>query len=518
MTTLRPVDVTDDDRLDLAACVRHVVQHAVVVLALALVGAGAGVTVAHVLPPSYSAESTLFVRAESSGSSLYERSEFALQQVSSYAQLGTSAEVLAPVAESLGISTGELADRVSVTNPVDTVVLHVTATSPTAQGAADLADTVAGRLTDAVDRIEGSGDGRSVTLDATVPAPVPTASSGPSTAVLGLLGLLVGLGLGIAAALALGATRPRVSTIEEVRRATGLPVVGQLPTDLARAHDARRRSTGAAAALRETVQNVRTLRGGDLPSLLVVARTEGVDEADGVAAGLARAVVELDASCALVEGDADVRSTRWRASASAPASAERDPAGLDRVPVVDVVRAAALGRSRAVASRSFPGLRSEHDVTVVSASSESEPLPLRTVAAEADEVVLVVRAGRTRLDALRGLVAELTAADVEAVGVVLTGVPRRRRVLLRATWRDHDVTRTPSRASASPGPVGAPATGPTRLPSADDTAAGGAGELASRGESDAVTSLTGSTRSAVRGRARTSRARLAGHESSGPAS
>jgi len=454
-STARAVVV--DDRLDLGDYLRLVAQHLVVVVVAAVLGLGAGVGLAQLAPASYTAQATLFVRADAPGSNLDERSAFALRQVASYAQLGTSAQVLGPVAQADGVSLADLGDRVTVTNPVDTVVLLVTATDSSATGAAQLADTVAGRLADTVDQIESTegADGQTISLDLTASAPVPTASTGPSTLVLGLLGLLVGLGVGIALAIVLARTRPRVSTVDDVRRATGLPVVGQLPAVVRRSDDPDGRGASASTrtALRETVQNVRALRGGGLPQVLLLARTDTVSEAAGVDGGLARAVVELGSTCALLQSDFDTRTASRPSTVpvdALPEVTEADVAGYDRVPVPDVVEASTRSFVRSGVEEFFGELRGTYDVTVVQSASDSQPFALRTVTGESDEVVLVVRAGATRLESLRSLTAELMSLDVEPVGVVLVGVPRWRRVLLRATWRDEDFRRGGRSDTGSP--------------------------------------------------------------------
>ncbi|TDT65499.1 Wzz/FepE/Etk N-terminal domain-containing protein [Frigoribacterium sp. PhB116] len=445
-STARAVVV--DDRLDLGDYLRYVAQHLVVVVVAVVLGLAAGVGLSQLAPASYTAQATVFVRADAPGSNLDERSAFALRQVSSYAQLGTSAQVLGPVAQAQGVSLADLGDRVTVTNPVDTVVLLVSATDVTATGAAQLADTVAGRLSDTVDQIESTdgADGQTISLDLTAPAPVPTTSTGPSTVVLGLLGLLVGLGIGVALAIVLARTRPRVSTVDDVRRATGLPVVGQLPAVVRSSDDPDGRGASAATrtALRETVQNLRALRGGELPRVLLLARTDTVSEAAGVDGGLARAVVELGSTCALLQSDFDTRTVSRPSTVpddALPEMTEADLAGYDRVPVPDVVGASTRSFVRSGVERFFADLRGTYDVTVVQSASDSHPFALRTVTAESDEVVLVVRAGATRLESLRSLTAELMSLDVEPIGVVLAGVPRWRRVLLRATWRDEDFRR-----------------------------------------------------------------------------
>lgn len=270
-------------------------------------------------------------------------------------------------------------------------------------------------------------------------------------------GLVLGLALGVVAAL-LVVRAPgslRVHGVADVRRATGLPVVGQLPSSVRRA--ARPGTTGldasARTALRETVQNLRVLDGGHLPRVLLLARGERATDSVGVDAGLARAAVELGGTCALVHADPEAHDLARSATdtdLALPRHTASDPSGYDRVPVPDVVTASALRFVRTGVDRFFEDLRATYQLTVLQVASDSAPAPLRTVLPEADAVVLVARSGRTRVDVLQALVGELQSHGVEPLGVVLTGVPPRRRVLLRPTWTDADVVGSPPTALAHP--------------------------------------------------------------------
>lgn len=435
---------------------RAISRHAALVGVAALLGVAAGTGAAQLAPTGWSADATLLVRVESPGSGLAARSQFAQQRVSSYAELGTSTEVLAPVAADLGVPVDALAERVSVVNPDDTAVLRVHATAATPEAASALADDVAESLSAVVDRVEsrsGAG-GQTVALDLSSPASVPTTPDEPGLVLTVLSGLLAGLAVGLAAALVLARARPTVDTVDDVRRLTGLPVVGQLPGTLRHDDDSGRGASSARTrtALREVVQNTRALCGGSSPSTLLLARTDSVREAVGVDGGLARAVVELGATCALVQSDFDARTLARPSTVpdgAVPEEVEGDRHGYDRVPVPDGVVASSRHHVRTGTQAFFTALREDYDVAVVQASSESHPLSLRSVTAEADGVLLVVRSGVTTVESLRSLSAELLSLDVEPVGVVMTGVPPWRRVLVRATWLDGDVRAVPEQSPPS---------------------------------------------------------------------
>lgn len=273
-------------------------------------------------------------------------------------------------------------------------------------------------------------------------------------------GTVLGALVGVVTALLLVGSGHRVAGVRDVRRATGLPVVGQLPASVRRASRAGGRGLGAEArtALRETLQNVRVLSGDRLPHVLLLARGGRAAEAVGVDAGLARAAVELGATCALVHADPeahDLARSPTDTDLALPRTVAADPSGYDRVPVPDVVTASARRFARTGVDRFFAELRSTYEVTVLQVASDSAPTPLRTVLPESDAVVLVARAGRTGLGELRALVGELQSHGVQPLGVVLTGVPSRRRVLLRPTWTADDVAvlRPPSSLAGPAGTI-----------------------------------------------------------------
>lgn len=250
----------------------------------------------------------------------------------------------------------------------------------------------------------------------------------------------------------------RVLTVDDVRRATDLPVVGQLPGGLARAS---RRGTGhdpaTRAAFRETVLAVKALSGGRLPGVLVLAGPHRASGTLGVAPGLAGAVVELGSPAALVHADRDDPSLARRGDddvdLALPPVGGPDPAGFGHVPVPDVV-AAGTRRLGGDGVRGFVAdLREAYAVVVVPASPDSRPLPLRAVLSEADAVVVVARAGRTTQEELRALVAEACGHGAPCVGVVLTGVSARRRVLLHRTWTSEDVRSASPEVSTVPASV-----------------------------------------------------------------
>ncbi|AMM20818.1 hypothetical protein AX769_12540 [Frondihabitans sp. PAMC 28766] len=282
------------------------------------------------------------------------------------------------------------------------------------------------------------------------------------------IAVVAGLAVGFAAAFGIVRLHPRVTTVEDVRRVTGLPVVGQLPSSAIDSDSVADRpvSRRMRTSLREAVMNTRALAGGRLPQRLVLARTNGVSEAAGADGGMARALAESGHAAALLDTDLEstmlVRPSTLETSHFDGSPLERSPldeaartdaAGYELVPVPDRV-ASSRPQDRLIRVEAlFASLGERYDVTVAQAASDSGPLPLRTLAPVADAVLLVVRSNRTTVESLLALYGELLSIGVEPLGILLTGVAARHRVLLRSTWAPGDFRSIVSPAA----PVSTPA-------------------------------------------------------------
>jgi len=159
------------------------------------------------MPARYTATAKMFFSARS-GESITELNEgttFAASQMSSLSDIATSPLVLGPVVEDLGlhVTAEQLADSLRVTVPEGTAILQVSATAPTAQGAADLVNAVAGELSDAADGLFPAAADGAEAVRATIhtPGTVPAAPSVPNLQVNLVLGVVLGLlvGVGVAA-------------------------------------------------------------------------------------------------------------------------------------------------------------------------------------------------------------------------------------------------------------------------------------------------------------------------------
>jgi capsular polysaccharide biosynthesis protein len=158
--------------------------------------------------PSYQARATVFVAGTGDSTS---SSQFVSTRVKSYPDVAVSRNVLEPVIQDLGLSESfdSLRGRVSSSNPPDTSQIEIDVTDGNPQRAAAVANAVANRFGTAVEQLERPATGISpVALTVTDPATVPGAPVFPDTHLMLLLGGVVGVALGVSAAV----IRSRVDT------------------------------------------------------------------------------------------------------------------------------------------------------------------------------------------------------------------------------------------------------------------------------------------------------------------
>jgi capsular exopolysaccharide synthesis family protein len=182
----------------------------------------------------YTATATSFVtvseQSDDAGGENFQNSQFAVQRVKSYVPLTTSPDVLGPVIDQLDLDLTErqLAQRVTVTSAPDTVLLDVSIADPDPLVAARTADAISVQLGVVVEALETTReDGRSsVKVSLARPADVPLNPSSPRVLLNLVLGAMVGLAVGMVAAVLRHHLDTRVKTPDAVRELTGMSPLG----------------------------------------------------------------------------------------------------------------------------------------------------------------------------------------------------------------------------------------------------------------------------------------------------
>lgn len=410
------------------------------VLIVALLGAGGAYGIAKLLPETYASTSTLMLQVDSKEASLFERNQFSLARIRSYPELVDSPEVIAGIRSDLHLSAADYSDRdlrkmVSADNTTDTVLLVVRAEAPTAQLSAAIANAAAAHLSKLIQSTENSdADERyQVNLTVVLPAVEPLAPVSPQTLAIVGLGLIVGLAVGGIVAVYRTVTNRNVITISDVRRLVGIRVVGRIPR---RRRWRRSDDEDESVAFDETVANLGVLGGSDLSSVLVLTASDdaiGQAERSGLAAAFAAAgrTVTILETRATSDAAAETRSLAEVLDGEDADATVGEAAGRQFADPLPVAAAALQDALPALRST----LRAHVDVVVVVVDAASVAV-VRELVDDATGVVVAVRSGSTAASALSALITKLSFVDVHPLGVVLTGAARHASGVVTETWRD----------------------------------------------------------------------------------
>ena len=427
-------------------------QWLVVLLLAALSVGGAAIFTAR-QTPTYAATTQLFVSVHSAQmadiSQMTEGSTFIQQRVKSYADIVSSPKVLELVRAQLALATPAdgLSRQVTVDSPLDTVLLNITVTDPVPTRAAAIANEIARQFPSVVAEIETrpGADRSPVTVTPTRMASVPAAPISPRVPLNIALGLLVGLGLGIAAAVLRDQLNTSINGVADVERLTGAIPLGVVPYDatttkqplvVGEEHGAR------AEAFRTLRTNLQFADVDHPPRVIVVTSALPAEGKSTSACNVALTLALGGARVVLVDGDLRKPAVGKYLGISNAAGLTSVLAG--RHELRDVV--VDYGRNTLAVLPSGPTppnpsellgsqqmadlltvLANHYDVVVIDAPPLLPVTDAAVLAAIADGAVLVLRHGRTRREEAQRAMQALTAVNAKLLGTVLNFAPKRTR-------------------------------------------------------------------------------------------
>ncbi|WP_243075646.1 polysaccharide biosynthesis tyrosine autokinase [Microbacterium sp. SS28] len=405
-------------------------------------------------PRVYTASASGYVVASGSsgdsGSSLV-GDQLARSKVTSYIDIGSWRSVAEHAIDELGLDTTPeaLVVRVDVTNPLDTVVIHVTAQGDSPEAARDLAEAwISGMVTE-IDDIEGDGTPGSaaVTLVPGDSARLPTAPSSPNLRLNLALGALIGLALGVGYAVLRRVLDRRVRDPRDIERESGVSVVGTLPLDKGLATAGRRihfadpsTSPQISEATRELRTNLQFMDVDNPPRAIVITSPLPGDGKSTLAGNLAVSLGAAGEHVILV--DADLRRPMVAELFDLPQGAGLTDILAGRAEVVDVVHNVSHSPNLAVITsgrippnpsellgskrmRDLIRTLSEHAFVIIDAPPLLPVTDAAILSHVTDGALVVVSAGKTTYDMLTKAVDNLEKANARTLGIVLNRVPRR---------------------------------------------------------------------------------------------
>ncbi|MHC1560648.1 tyrosine-protein kinase domain-containing protein [Actinomycetospora sp. C-140] len=421
------------------------------VLAGAAVGVAIAVVVTVLTPPVYDSSASFYVSARpgAEASDSWSGTRLAEEKVASYSQLLTGPRVAADASRELGgtPSPDAIQDVITVEPVKDTVVLSMRVTAGSADDAVRLATAVAGsflRLVGTLDTPPGLSS--PVVTEMVLPPTVPTEPVSPKLKLNVPVGALLGAVLGYGVGILRRSRDTSVAAPAELEPLVDGPVLGVVPTDATTAtRPVVLPSHGTATTRVEAYRHLRSAVD-DRRRVLVLT---------GASAGAGTTTLTLNLAISLAAAgrrvlyvDGDLRSAGGSALLIGTLGLEPGP-GLATVVAgdaelrdairhwepggIDVLTAGHLPArpSELLASRAAPPvlgrLRRRYDHVLVDTPPIPAAVDAASLAAHADGVVLLARAGVTTRPELAQVRTILRAGGIPLVGAVLTRTASARR-------------------------------------------------------------------------------------------
>jgi receptor protein-tyrosine kinase len=424
---------------------RKIARRSLPVVAGVVVGLVASIAISTLVPQTYEANSRLFLGSPASADSAgaYNGDLFSQQRAATYAQLVGNRDLAVKVIDDLGltVSPEELAAQVTGAQVPKTVLMEISATDSSAQGAADLADAYATNLVAYIKRLETPIDSNQPTSVVTVvqQAEVPSAPVSPSYVLNALLGMLLGAVVALLAMWMANKLDKTVKSEDQLSDVTGVPVLGTLPRDSARTRTPMDASADAASPYAEAVRRLRTnllYSEGDSSSATVafasptsaMSTTATMTNLAIALDGIGRRPVIVDASLR------DPRLSQYLADNSDKGLAQVlsgeiavDDA-IQQLPQTDV-RVVFGGKCKGASSdllasdemaKTLNALRQWFDHILLDTPGVLGATDAAVVGLACDAVVLVAVSGKTRVDELTRTTDTLRNVGVNVIGAVLT--------------------------------------------------------------------------------------------------
>lgn len=417
------------------------------IVVITLIGVGAAAAYSLTRTPLYESTSKVFVSAQgtSSVAELQQGNSFTQARVSTYVSLVSTQTVLVPVIGELELNTSsdELAEKVSASAALNTLIINITVSDADPVLAAELADAIAESLAVTVEAIErpAGAEDSPVRLTQVQQAQVASAPASPNVPVNLALGLLVGLALSVGIAVLREVLDTRVRNERDVRELTESPILGGIAFDpkakerpLIVQEDPRSPRAESFRALRTNLQFI------DLEGRKSFVVTSSI-QSEGKSTTTANlAIAMADAGLKVMLVDADMRRPKLASYLGLEGGAGLSDVLAGRAQLADVVQR--WGRqtlyvllagtvppnpSELLGSKAMTqligDLESAFDVVLFDMPPLLPVTDAAVVAKAAGGAIVVVAVGRTTRHQLEGAIDSLDQAGAKVAGLVLSMIP-----------------------------------------------------------------------------------------------
>jgi capsular exopolysaccharide synthesis family protein len=305
-------------------------------------------------------------------------------------------------------------------------------------------------LTAQLPRLQGMLTQDDPTLRVETAAAQPTGPSWPKKKLSIIAGVLAGLILGIGSAFALQVLDPRLRREEQLRALYGLPILGRIPRESGRG---QQRALAPERLSPSTLEAYRTLRATlaasrrgsgemDAPAVLVTSpspsegkSTTAINLASSLAlAGNSVILIEADLRRPSI-GDALEVGSHYGTGSVLLGMADFQESLVETKAYGRYLRLLLADKSGAAsgfmadqlflpaAANLVQEAKGLADYVIVDSPPLSEVIDALPLAQQVDEVLVVVRLGRTQLTKLQNLGELLARHEIEPVGFAVVGVP-----------------------------------------------------------------------------------------------
>jgi succinoglycan biosynthesis transport protein ExoP len=420
-------------------------QIIVAVMLVVMVGTALATAIS---PKVYEAQTRLFVSTQGGGgvNDLVSGSNFTQQRVKSYADVITTPNVLDPVIRILHLNTtaAKLADEITATVPLDTVLIEVAVTNSDPLVAAETADAVGKQFSAAVANLESvSADKASPVKVTVVSVPtVPTTPISPKPTRNLALGMVLGLLLGLGLALLRDLLDTTIKNEKDCSEVTNATVIGGIAFD----PDANKSPlivqsdshSPRAEAFRTLRTNLQFVDAANHPRSIVFTSSVPSEGKTTTTANLAITMSAGGARICIVEGD--LRRPRLLQYMGMDGSVGLTNVLIGQAELGDVLQQFAESSVYVIGAGSVPPnpsellgsaamietlreLESRFDVVIIDTPPLLPVTDAAVLSTIAGGTVVVVGAGRVDRDHLARSLHSLEAVKGRLLGLVLNMVP-----------------------------------------------------------------------------------------------